>query len=318
MAALPSGDQVSRGNLTDVSSDGRAIAVHVHDRTLRAQLAAAIHGPSGLRTSDRLWWCDSPGDLYTTVAERGAIAAITDWDDTSSGPVEDVIRRLRREFPTVPVLAYVSLTPAGARALLLAGRIGVSDAILAGYDDLGQALHGVLASAADNAMADYALVRLADLVPVEVFRILEYVFRHARAGPGVTDIANSLGQHRKTLADHCRRAHVPPPGELASWGRLAMAVARLADRGRTTDQVAARFRYRTGSALASMLKRYTGLTLSEARRRGPTAVLDLLTTRLRNSTSNYGSLSFRRSPVSLQRASSSDRLNTDKPGGCAG
>ncbi len=265
--------------MADVEATTRSIAALVRDVALRTQLEVAVQSAEGV-PDRRLLWCKSADDLYRAVAERGAAVVITEWDDAVNFPVEAVIRRLRAEFSTVPVLAYVPLTPTGARALLAAGQAGVSEAMLAGYDDIGHALYSVIARAADAAMADNALARLAGVVPSQVLAILAYVFRHARAGPGVGDIANALGLHRKTLAEQCRRAGVPPPGELASWGRLVIAAARLADRGRTAEQVAARFRYRSGSALASMLKRYTGLTVSEARQRGPASVLDLLISRL--------------------------------------
>jgi len=259
--------------------DANVIAALVSDRARQTRLAAAIQTTAGAH-SVRTLWCRSPGELYAAVADRGATIAITEWLDTRGDSVELTVRRLRKEFPTVPVLAYEPLTQAGARALLAAGDAGVREVILAGYDDVGDALDAVLSRATVASVAERTVDRVSTLVPREVLVILAYALRHARAAPDVSDIARSLHLHRKTLADHCRRAGALPPGQLISWSRLVLAAERLADPGRSGERVAAELGYPSGSAFANMLKRYTGLTLGEVRVRGPGVVLEMLAQRL--------------------------------------
>lgn len=260
----------------DVKPKGDVIAAFVRDRALQARLAAATRASAGAR----ILWCESPEELYAAVADGGATIAITEWGDPASITLEAMAWRLRQEFPTVPVLVYVPLTPAGAKALLAAGRAGAREAILAGHDDVGRALGAVLARASSLSVAERAVQRLSRLTPPEVLAMLAYALRHARAAPDVSDMARALHLHRKTLADQCRRAGAPPPGELASWGRLVVAAERLSDPGRSAERVAAEFGYSSGSAFANMLKRYTGLTLAEVRLRGPAVVFESLVHRL--------------------------------------
>jgi AraC-like DNA-binding protein len=271
--------------VTDARADGQIdtclIAALVHDRALQAQLGAAAQG--GLRgPRARVLWCTSPGALYAAVADGGATIAITEWGHLADSTLEDALGRLRNDFPTVAVLVYAPLTPAGAKSLLAAGRAGVREVILAGYDDVGSALGSVLLRAASASVAERAVQRLSPLVSAEVMAILAYSLRHARTAPDVGDIARALHLHRKTLADHCRRVGAPSPRELAGWGRLVVAVDRLADPGRSAERVAAEFRYASGSAFANTLKRYTGLALAEIRLRGPGVVLEALARRLRS------------------------------------
>jgi hypothetical protein len=226
--------------VADVSVEGEVIAAFVRDRALEARLASATRGDTSTRSA-RILWCGSPGELYTAVADGGATIAITEWAHPADIALETMARRLRQEFPTVPVLAYVPLTPAGAKGLLAAGRAGAREAILAGHDDVGRALGAVLARASSLSVADRAVERLSRLTSPEVLAMLAYALRHARAAPGVSDIARSLHLHRKTLADQCRRAGVPPPGELARWGRLVVAGERRGGPCQPASQVAAKF-----------------------------------------------------------------------------
>jgi len=251
------------------------IAAHVRDRSLQAQLAAAIvaQGPA---VAVKTEWCRSADSLYAAVADRGATIAITDWIGETDAVAEAAVRRLRDEFPTVAVLAYAPLTAAGAKGILAAGRAGVQEVIIAGHDDTGRALAAVLARAATVSTAERAIVRLSALVPSDVMPILAYALRHARAVPEVSDAAQALHLHRKTLAEYCRRANVPPPGELIGWSRLIMAAERLADPGRSAERVAVEFGYSSGSAFANMLRRYTGLAVADVRIQGPSVVLEAL------------------------------------------
>jgi AraC-like DNA-binding protein len=264
--------------LSNTFVDGYVMATLVRDRMLQTQLAAAVR--AGVRPlTARIVWCDSPEELYSAVADRGATIAITEWADATDLALAGAVQRVREEFPTVAVLVYAPLTPAGAKALLAAGRAGVCEVILAGHDDVGRALGAVLARAALASVAERAVERLSSLVPADVMPILAYALRHARSALDVGDIARSLHVHRKTLADRCRRAGAPPPRELAAWGRLVLAAERLSDRGRSAERVAAEFGYASGSAFANMLKRYTGLALAEIRVQGPAVVLESLVRR---------------------------------------
>jgi len=165
--------------------------------------------------------------------------------------------------------------------MLDAARAGATEVVIANFDDVGITLAHRLASAQAAALARRVMVRIADLVPDSIASLIDYFFRHGRSAPTVATAAHSLGLHRKTLALHCARAHLPSPSALSCWARLILAAQRLEDPGRTTERSAMETGFPSGSAFRNMLKRYTGLSPSEVRERGGSlCIIDLFTARL--------------------------------------
>jgi AraC-like DNA-binding protein len=231
------------------------------------------------------------GELVSAVADGAAAAVVTEWHDAAGTTVDQAVRSLRADYPSVPVLVYAPLTPQGARDMLDATRAGASEVLIANFDDIGVTLAQRLARAQSSALAKQIMARIAGLVSEPVESMMEYFLRQARIAPGVTGAARALGVHRKTLALHCARCGVPSPSALSCWARLILAAQRLEDPGRTTERAAIELGFPSGSALRNMLKRYTGLSPSEVRERGGSIVLvELLVEQLKAARARRGGL----------------------------
>src|SRR5579862_914049 len=168
-----------RGLVAKAVTDRYAIAALVRTRALETQLLASVRACASVERI-RVIWCSSPEELFRAAVDREAAIAIVEWE-AGDYALESLVRRLRDEFPTVPVLAYAPLTSAGARALLAAGRAGVREAIIAGHDDAGRALSEVLVRAATASAAERAVDWISDFVMPDVLPILAYALRHARS-----------------------------------------------------------------------------------------------------------------------------------------
>ena len=66
---------------------------------------------------------------------------------------------------------------------------------------------------------------------------------------------------------------LPSPGALISWGRLTMAALFWQECGGTVEQAALAAGFGSGAAFRQMLLRHTGLSASELRERGASALL---------------------------------------------
>jgi AraC-like DNA-binding protein len=251
------------------------IAAMVCDRASRARLQWAVRGQAELS------FCDTVPELVSAVADGTATTVVTEWRDAKGATIDEAVRSLHTDYPTVPILVYAPLTPQGARDMLDAARAGATEVVIANFDDVGITLAHRLASAQAAAIARRVMVRIADLVPESVASLIDYFFRHGRSAPTIATAAHALGLHRKTLALHCARAQLPSPSALSCWARLILASQRLEDPGRTTERAAIETGFPSGSAFRNMLKRYTRLSPSEVRERGGSlCVIDLFTARL--------------------------------------
>jgi AraC-like DNA-binding protein len=266
------------------------IAALVTGAVARTRLGAAVYGhPRETLASEPIIWCDDSDALYDAVASHEVTVAVVELSDHlldgegADANIEGIVHALRTESPAITVLVYGPLTPRVARGALAAGRGGATEIILAGYDDVGRALAPFLARAKAASAASRAIARLSDVASDEVLRVLTYALRHARHAPSVADVARALRVHRKTLAAWCLGSGAPPPGVLVSWCRLIVAADHLAQPGRPTERVAVEVGFRSGSSLANMLKRRTGLTRVALRKQGGSVVLEMLVRQLGDS-----------------------------------
>jgi AraC-like DNA-binding protein len=251
------------------------IAALVCDRASRTRLQGAVRGQAEFS------FCNTVPELISAVVDGAATAVVTEWRDAVGCTLEDAVRSLHADFPTVPILVYAPLTPQGARDMLEAARAGATEVLIANFDDVGITLAKRLASAQAVVLAGRIMAQIAELVPASVAVLIDYFLRHGSTAPSVATAAHALGLHRKTLALYCARAQLPSPSALACWARLILAAQRLEDPGRTTERAAREVGFPSGSAFRNMLTRYTGLSPSEVRERGGSlCLIDLFSARL--------------------------------------
>jgi len=204
--------------------------------------------------------------LVVRTRPTAVLVELTDAADTPGGA--SAIERLRAECPSTPIVAYCWVAAGIARQILRAVRAGVSALALRGHDDIGRMMDAVLEDAVVDLIAEETVQHLGGDIPGYARPIVEYCVRHARDELTVVDLATGLGLPRRTLDHRLRRAALPAPGALISWGRLFVAAKLMETSERSVDDVALSLGFASGSALRGMLKRYTGLTPGEVRARG--------------------------------------------------
>ena len=248
-----------------------AVVALVLDRETRVRVRDALSGRASVH------FCQRAEEVFTTVRDHRAAAAVVELRDIDRASTAPLIRRLRGEFPLTPVIGYAAVSHATAPDILAAAHAGVNALVIRGLDDIGVALRSAIASGEDDVTARRAMAGLDDLVSPSVRPIVEYCLQNARHAPTVASLATALGLHRKTLMNRLTAAGLPAPHSLIGWCRLLLAARLLEDVGRPLEHVALSLGFPTAPSLRNMLKRYTGLQAREIRQRGGfECVLDCL------------------------------------------
>ena len=238
------------------------VAALVRDPVSRARLIDA------LRTEASVRYCERLIEVFALVESGLASLVVLDHRDFDGSPTLPTVRRLRDEYPSVPIVMYLPMSAVISGAVMDYAKAGVSQLVFQGVDDLKASLRSAVDAALDQVSASTLSEELESLVPATIVPFLRYCLEHARRDFTVEEVAAAMGVHRKTLVDRLKAARLPSPRAMIGWCRLLVAARLLDDPGRTVEQVALKLDFPSGAALRNMFKRYTGLKTTEVRENG--------------------------------------------------
>jgi AraC-like DNA-binding protein len=238
------------------------VAALVKDPVSRARLTDALRNEASVRHCQRLV------EVLALVEQGLATIVVLEHRDYDGNPALPAVRRLRDEYPSVPVVMYLPMTAVASGAVMEYARAGVSQLVFQGMDDFKASLRSAINSALDQVSAVALSAELETLIPPTIVPFLRYCLEHARRNITVEEVAAAMGVHRKTLVDRLKAARLPSPRAMIGWCRLLMAARMLDDPGRTIEQVALKLDFASGAALRNLFKRYTGLRTTEVRENG--------------------------------------------------
>lgn len=218
--------------------------------------------------------CTDIGQFWDVVMTRPVDGSVIDiYHPAHPVSLSDLQRRRCR----VPPLAIVVYAAVHNRELDLfeLGRLKVEGVISTGTTDQPPETRRAVAEAlcAANALGvTNALV--GELHPLGL-ECLRWAAERTQDSPSVEHLAEALVLTSAGLALELLKRQLPSPARFIFWGRLFRAASLLSDADRRTEDVAFRLNYSLASALTRTLRRGTGCSLREPRRRGKTAyVLD--------------------------------------------
>ena len=238
------------------------VAALVRDPVSRARLIDA------LRTEASVRYCERFSEVFALVESGLANLVVLDHRDFDGSPTLPTVRRLRDEYPSVPIVMYLPMSAVISGAVMDYAKAGVSQLVFQGVDDLKSSLRSAVDAALDQVSASALSDELESLVPPTIVPFFRYCLEHARRDFTVEEVAAAMGVHRKTLVDRLKAARLPSPRAMIGWCRLLVAARLLDDPGRTVEQVALKLDFPSGAALRNMFKRYTGLKTTEVRENG--------------------------------------------------
>ena len=238
------------------------VAALVKDPVSRARLTDALRSEATVRNCERLV------EVLALVEQGLATIVVLDHRDYDGNAALPVVRRLRDEYPSVPVVMYLPMVALASGAVMDYARAGVSQLVFQGVDDFKTSLRSAIDAALDQVSAGALAEEIEPLIPSTIVPFLRYCLEHSRRNITVEEVAAAMGVHRKTLVDRLKAARLPSPRAMLGWSRLLMAARLLEDPGRTIEQVALKLDFPSGTALRNMFKRYTGLRTTEVRENG--------------------------------------------------
>lgn len=179
----------------------------------------------------------------------------------------DPVRQLRRLYPRLVTVAYVSVGPDRVRDVFDAGRAGIDGLVIADRDDAPTELWHILERAETRSVASGLRTALTTVDPTVRDAVLVAVTR-AHENLSGDGLAKLLSIPRRSLTKRLTHAGFPPPPRLLTWGRLIVAAQMLDDLNRSADAVSAALRFPSGSAFRNTCQRYLHATPTELRQRG--------------------------------------------------
>ncbi len=221
---------------------------------------------SAIRDRHEIIVCDDWQSLSRVCERQQVRLALVDIFAGAQSPF-DRIRQLKRRFPRLTLVAYVTFTNDRANDLFDAGRQGMDGLVLAGQSDSPRALYALVEQSESRSLSMIVRQSLGGVDPVAVDALLAAVTRaHERLSPD--GLARLLSLPRRTVSSHLQRAGFPSAQRLLTWGRLIVAAHMLEEPHRSAQRVASALEFPSGSAFRNTCQRYLHASPQEIRARG--------------------------------------------------
>jgi len=206
-------------------------------------------------------------DAVDTILRQPVEMAVVDPVLSGEARTQE-IERIRVLFPSLPVILYSELSPAIARILLKLGNVGITEAVLAGYDDHPARLADLLVAEATRTVSGElvsAILKSLQWCPGQLRWAIETIIREPSSVQSVQDLADRARMDRRTCGRWFVRAGLPPPSIMLMVMRVLYAHRLLQDPGYTIENVASKLGYSQTRTLAQNVKEVFGLTPGELR-----------------------------------------------------
>lgn len=236
--------------------------------TLLPNPVSAMRLRSALRDRYTLRSCETLKELLALCGSSAVSTVVVDpYDARSRVPDFEPLRQLKRRYPSVSIVLYVTCPPATAQHMFEMGRLGLDGLVVTEQDDGPTQLLSRIEQSGARALADTVRQALGDLKPTARDAVLTVVARaHERLSPET--LARLLGIRRKLLAERLAEAGFPSPQPLIAWGRLIVAASMLEDEQRSADSIALALEFPSGSAFRNTCQRYIRLAPQQIRQAG--------------------------------------------------
>jgi AraC-like DNA-binding protein len=208
------------------------------------------------------------GDLHNAIQQR--IVDVVVADPLAAGMLEvDTLIQVRRDYPSLPMVVYTTVSPAAMIAVAKLGRWGVEHVVLSRFDDERGRFLGLIESIPAHVLAERMLRELGSslsLLPVVVVRAIDQLFHAPGRFRSVQDLGAASGMSLRTLYRNLEPAGLHSARALVVSARLLRAYGYLQDPGRSIKDVASKTGYHSPWQLSQQMRELTGKTTERVRR----------------------------------------------------
>ena len=201
-------------------------------------------------------------ELRAAVLQRATDLIVVDPMTEGTARV-DVIEDIHRQFPSLPIVVYTTLSANSMRAIHHLGRVGVEHVVLNRFEDERGRFLELLERVPGQTLSDQMLRSLQPelaRLPVPVVRAVEQLFRSPSRFRNTQDLSAAAGTILRTLYRQLDTAGIRSPRLLVAAARLLRAYALLRDPGRQIKAVAAKVGYHSQYQLTQHMRTLTGHT----------------------------------------------------------
>lgn len=175
---------------------------------------------------------------------------------------------LLKEFPSLPIIAYVLLSPASFGAITQLARHGLEEILLQRFEDSPQMFRNAVERARGNPLKrkvlDALRPQLARL-PIILGPIVDEMFESPHRYASAQEVALRAEMSTVRLYRHFGLAGLGSPKRLLRAAKLLQACAYLRDRGYSVRDVAKKVGYRNPRLFGEHTVNVFGLTPSRVR-----------------------------------------------------
>jgi AraC-like DNA-binding protein len=196
------------------------------------------------------------------------VAIIDPSADGASRTVE--FERIRSQYPSLPVVAYVPLTPSAFRAVAQLSRLGLEHVILYSHDDSAERMITTIDKVRANPLMARFVERLKprlDRLPIAVSKVVIDMFAEPHRYPNAQDIATAANVSIVRLYRSFQSAGLAAPKKMVVAAKLLRAYTHLSDPGQSVTGASLKLAYRNPRILAEHTSEVFGVNPSRLRSR---------------------------------------------------
>lgn len=242
------------------------------------------------------------GHLHVVVGEEHRLFIASDWTSLEelirAEPVDVVVvdprdghevrtrevEALLRQFPSLPVVVYTTLSPEVTQSLVQLARLGLQTVVLRGFDDEALRFRALLERLPEYELSERLLALIQEPlneVPVQLRRAIVRCIRSPHEFQDVSDLVRASGYTRRTFDRWMMLVGVSSKS-LVRIARAVRAYHLMRDPGYQLSDIARKVGYAEPRLFARHMRQVTGMVPSSLRRRmEPDEFIALLEQRLR-------------------------------------
>ena len=190
-------------------------------------------------------------------------------DPSADGATRTVeFERLSAAYPSLPIIAYVPLTPSAFRAVSQLSRLGLEHVILYSHDDSAERMIATIDKVRSSPLTERFVGSLGprlEKLPLAVSKVIIEMFAQPHRFPNAQDIATAANITIVRLYRAFHSAELAAPKKMVVAAKLLRAYAHLCDPGQSVGGVSAKLAYRNPRIFAEHTNEVFGLNPSRVR-----------------------------------------------------
>lgn len=192
-------------------------------------------------------------------------------DPSADGAAKTMeFERISAAFPSLPIIAYVPLTPSAFRAIAQLSKAGLEHVILYSHDDSAERMIATIDKVRANPLTERfidALRPKLDKLPVAISKVVVEMFAEPHRYPNAQDMATSADVSIVRLYRSFHAADFAAPKKVVVAAKLLRAYTHLSDPGQSVSGASMKLAYRNPRIFAEHTNEVFGVNPSRMRAR---------------------------------------------------